>query len=167
MLILLSVLFFPWIYRTYLIYSIKTVPVATRFGTLYCEPLDRTENFLKTINYLETQTEPGSRVVVFPEGILINLLSQRQHPLRYAEFLPHGIERFGEERLIREMEENGTDYIVLLNLQTTPYEFHYFGMDYARKIMNWIWTNYEQCALFGPMPFTDEGFGFVIFKRKK
>lgn len=166
MLILLSVLFFPWLQRTFLIYSIKTVPVATRFGTLYCEPIDRTENFLKAVEYLKKNTDPGSKVVVFPEGILINLLSERQHPLRYAEFLPHGIERFGEKRLIREMEAQGTDYIVLLNLQTTPYEFHYFGIDYAVKIMNWIWANYEQCALFGPMPFTDEGFGFVIFKRK-
>ncbi len=161
--LLLSLLFARLDYKTY---SMKKCYISTPRGNLYsfCEPY--TQRFWETVYFLKKQTAKNAKVVVFPEGIGINFLSQRDNPLRYHTFLPPIIKVVTEDKIINSLNKYKIDYIIILSRATSEYGYPFFGIHYGKNIYQWILNNYKLIKVFGPYPFTSLEFGVAIFKRK-
>lgn len=88
-------------------------------------------------------TAPGEGLVVFPEGELLNLLSQRRNPIRHMLYLPGYLTDTNEEEILRELESARPRGVVLCLRPTSEYGRGLFGADYGRRIRAWIGRNYE------------------------
>ncbi|MBU1148422.1 MAG: hypothetical protein KKD11_08750, partial [Candidatus Omnitrophica bacterium] len=117
--------------------------------------------------FLGENTLKDESMVVFPEGVVLNFLSERENPLYYYSYLP--VELIKEDvvdEVISGIEEEEVNYIVLTQRDTTEYGYKAFGKDYATEIMKYIRENYILYKQFGPFPFTTEEYGIALFKRK-
>ncbi len=147
-------------------YQMKIKKIEYPRGTLIC--LDTPENkILKdTIDFLRKETASNETFVVFPEGIGINFLSERDNPLRYESFLPYEMDMFGEKNVISLLEKYSVDRILIAGRRTDIYGASYFGYDYAQNLKNWIEVHYSIEKVFGKMPFISEEFGIAVYKKK-
>ena len=99
----------------------------------------------KTAEYFKT-AEKG-KVVVYPEGLSINILSGRESDNKFYSLIPMNVEGFGEELISKRIEITKPEYIVINNYDTSAYYFKNFGKDYAREIFKYIENNYELKAV--------------------
>jgi len=147
-------------------YTYKNLEIKSDMGSIFCWRNNETLRFWETIDYLKNNTSKENTVVVFPEGVSINLFSGRDNPLRYHHFLPPDIKGVGEEKIISQLISSNVDYIIIIHRPTFEYGYPFFGIHYAGKIFSWIKNNYVIIKQFGPLPFTSNEFGTVILKKK-
>jgi hypothetical protein len=108
----------------------------------------------------------GSTVAVMPEGVMMNVLSQRRTSLRYINFMPPEVLLFGEDRMLADLVAHPPDRIVLVQKDTSEYGVPYFGRDYGGKLMTWIHANYSAEALIGDPPLQPgSDFGVLVLVR--
>jgi hypothetical protein len=112
------------------------------------------------IDFIKTNTKPSDKIVIFPEGMTINFLTNRQSDGYYNSMLPLYVETFGEDKIIEHFNQNKPDYFVLMNLSMKDYYFEYICKDYALNLCAFIKENYT----FVEQP--SDNMGYVIFKRK-
>lgn len=160
---------FPFVRRSHYWFRARTIQVEVpgRMST-YHLPTPRTERFCEAVQYLMHNTAADDTVVVLPGagGVSINFLIPRDNPLRHYVFNPTGIAVIGEKNLVRDLEENAIDYLVVVTRPTPEHGPAFFGIDYGREIVAWIKKNYALEKLIGPDPLAYTGFGVAILKRK-
>ena len=105
-------------------------------------------------------TQPTDKVVVFPEGMIINFLSGRESDGFYNSLLPLYVETFGEDNIIEHFRENEPEMIILNNRSMKDYYFEYICNDYAREFCEFIVENYELQNVI------DDGYKYTIFKKQ-
>jgi hypothetical protein len=112
-------------------------------------------------------TSPAaSTVAVMPEGVMMNVLSQRHTSLRYINFMPPEVLLFGEDRMLADLAAHPPDRIVLVHKDTSEYGVPYFGRDYGGRLMAWIHANYSAEALIGDPPLQPGAdFGVLVLVR--
>jgi hypothetical protein len=147
-------------------YGATNAKLVTEKGSIYCYNAYQTDILNQTIRYIVHNIPERSSMVVIPEGIGINALTQRNNPLRYYYFIPPALAFIGENRLLSSFESARVEYILLVHRPTSEYGPKRFGVDYAIKLNGWIKEHYELLAIFGAFPFTTEMFGTAIYKRK-
>lgn len=147
-------------------YNEKTFKIIFPRGDMICYPEIKTSRIAEAIEYFYSKTPKQSKVVVLPEGIGINFLSERENPLRYESFLPYEIEMFGEENLINMIISHKIDYIVVLGRETSLYGPRFFGKDYGIKLFKWIENNFNIEKIIGCPPFSSPEFGIAIYHKK-
>jgi len=120
------------------------------------------------VEYLRKNTDPSDTLVVFPEGLTLNFLSERENPLYQYTFLPLWflLKPDSEENLAKELEEGNVKYVVILRRLTSEYGAARFGMDYAQGIMRYLADHYVIEKQFGAWPFTSNEFSLVLLKKK-
>lgn len=114
----------------------------------------------KLIKYINDKTNPNDRVVIFPEGMMVNFLVDRKADDYYNSLLPLYVETFGEDKITKYYKEKLPEYIILNNLNMKDYYFQYICNDYALDFCGFITQNYTQEKVI------DENFRYIIFKRK-
>ena len=87
-------------------------------------------------------TPPGSGLVVFPEGELVNFLSGRPNPLRHELYLPGYLTDANEAEILAELEAARPAAIVVWRRPAAEYGRGLFGEDYGRSIAAWIAERY-------------------------
>lgn len=112
------------------------------------------------INFINKNTNPADKIVIFPEGMIINFLTDRQSDGFYNSMLPLYVETFGEDKIIEHFNENKPEYIIFNNLNMKDYYFEYICKDYALDFCAFVKDNYNYIE---PAKITA---GYVIFKRK-
>ncbi len=135
-------------------YKISTPKGAIYTNKAYAE----SSNLL--IEFLNKQTTKNDKVVIFPEGMIINFLADRKSDNFYNSLLPLYIETFGENKIIEHFQKNKPEYIIFNNLDMKDYYFKYICQDYAFGFCEFIQNN---CSLEYTI---DTGFRYLIFKRK-
>ena len=119
------------------------------------------------VDFFLHKTPPNATLAVFPEGVAINFLAERESPLYEYSFLPPDIGRAGaEEAVLDDMVLKKPDYVVILQRNVGEYGSRGFGVDYGQKIMACIDRDYVPFAQYGPLPFAPDNFSSVIFKRR-
>lgn len=96
----------------------------------------------KTVEYIKTNTTVDEKVVVYPECLGINVLSERVSDNKFYSLIPLYVETFGEDLIIKRLEITKPEYIILSDYDTSAYYFRTFGEDYGVEIKKWIEQNY-------------------------
>jgi hypothetical protein len=80
--------------------------------------------------------------------------------------MPTERQLFGEESILRALEQSPPDAVLLVHKDTSDYGVQFFGRDYGRDLSAWIGARYEPVARFGSPPFTDWRFGVVVMRPR-
>lgn len=155
-LIFLSIAFFA-----YNLPARKTIsnPIKTNMGKIYVssEYKDTSNNILKFIN---ENTKTTDKILILPEGLFFNYLTNRVSDDYYNSYLPLYVETFGESRLINALKKDKPDYIIMHNFSTSDYYFKSMCNDYGFEICDFIKNEYS------PKGLLYDSFTAYIFKKK-
>lgn len=113
------------------------------------------------INYINKNTKKSDTVVIFPEGLFINFLTDRKSDDYYNSLIPLYVETFGEKKLIEHFKKTKPEYLIFNNWNSKDYYFKYICSDYALSFCNFVNSDYTQIKLI------DKGFRYLIFKKRK
>ena len=105
--------------------------------------LNKTSSLPNMVKYLQTNTSSKDNIVVYPEGLYLNILSNRKSDSKFYSLTPLYTETFGEELIIQRLNITRPKYIIISNYDTSNYYFKEFGNDYANNIYRWIRENYK------------------------
>lgn len=155
-LILLSIAFFVFFLPDRK--NIKT-PVKTQNGMIYVDKTygETSNNIIKFIN---EKTNAHDKILILPEGLFFNYLTNRRSDDYYNSYLPLYVETFGEDRLIKNLKNDMPTYIILHNIPTGNYYFKSICLDYGFDVCNFIKDKYSPKAL------SNADFTAYIFEKK-
>lgn len=102
----------------------------------------------KTVEYLKQNTPQNATCLVLPEGPIINFLSDRKTMDKYYHLIPNHIEALGEDKIIKDLQAKPPEYILINDRNTEEYGAAYFCHDYAKKICEFVNSNYTQEKYF-------------------
>ena len=133
--------------------------VKTKFGTVKMEK----QNALalsEAISYLAEHSRKDDSLLVLPEGIMINYLTQKSWDFYQTSFIPLDFETFGEDNIIKEVTNKKPDFIMFIKRDTSEYGKEYICKDYGIKTCKYIAQYYSFEGAFG------EKFRVFLFKQK-
>ncbi len=137
----------------------KNVKIQSANGTVYANA-----NYGDSINklnlYIKDNVSKNDRVVIYPEGLITNFMTDRKSDNKFYSLIPLYVETFGEDVIIQRLDIIKPEYIIISNYDTSNYYYSSFGRDYAERIYMYINKNYDKQTKIG------ENFMFVVFKRK-
>lgn len=102
----------------------------------------------KTVEYLKKNTPENSACLVMPEGVIINVLSNRKTMGKYYHLIPNHIEILYEDNIINDLKLTPPEYILINDRSTEEHGKTYFCADYAKKICKFVSSNYTQEKYF-------------------
>ncbi len=136
----------------------KNTKIQTERGIVYAKSADSIND---VITYIQKNTKVTDKVLVYPECLAINFLTNRETDNKFYSLIPLYVETFGEELIIKRIELTKPKYIIINNYDTGDYYYSYFGQDYAVEIYDYILKNYLLQKEVG------NGMLFMIYKRKE
>lgn len=154
LLIVLSILLFRVNMQTY-----QNVPLETSKGTIYTSK-SMAYLYKELISYTNNNIPRGAKILVMPEGPMINFFTDHPSDDIYHSLLPIYIETFGEDKIIADFTKNKPDYIFMNNRNSADYGHALICRDYATKLCNFIIQNYTLEKVF------QDDTKFVILKKK-
>ncbi len=113
------------------------------------------------------RARPGQTLAVLPEGALLNFLTGLREPTRFITLMPTEAAVWGEETITEEFRKQPPDWVVLIHKDTSEFGARFFGRDYLTGLGALVASRYEPVALWGDEPFSGEGFGVKLLKRKE
>ncbi len=140
-------------------YEYLTEKIETQRGKIYTYT-DTAKSSNELISYINSQTKNTDKIVILPEGMIINFLTNRKSDDWYNSFLPLYFETFGEEKIIEHFKNNKPEYFVLNNTTMVDYGFNNICNDYGFGLCSFIAENYTHVKTF------DNGFRYLVYKRK-
>ncbi len=138
-------------------HSEKTI---TSKGSFHAEKHQKTtiENIF---HYINNETKKEDKILVIPEGAMINYFTNRKSDNKFYYLIPPNIEIFGEESIVKELEEELPDYILIQPMSFFNFNESYFCESFGNKICNLIPQYYEKPLVFG------SDFWIAVYKKKK
>lgn len=99
--------------------------------------------YTELINFLNENTELNDRVLVLPEGAMINFLAKRQSDNYLYYLIPPNVEIFSAENIIKRLKDNPPDYILVFYNKYPWYGVTSFSNSYGKDIQNFINEHYD------------------------
>lgn len=133
--------------------------IRTKLGTIKMEK----QNALalgEAISYLSNHSAKDDSLLVLPEGIMINYLTQKKWDFYQTSFIPLDFDTFGEDNIIKDVTNKRPDFIMFIKRDTSEYGKEYICKDYGIKTCKYIAKNYSFEGAFG------EKFRVFLFKQK-
>lgn len=128
-------------------------------GELYPEKM-YANSVLQSIRYIKQNTQEEDKILVLPEGAMINFFTDRKSHNKFYYLIPPNIEVFGEENIVKELEKDLPEYLVIQPMSFTNFNETYFCESFGTKICNLIPKYYEKPLVFG------NDFWIAIYKLK-
>ncbi|MBO0861618.1 MAG: glycosyltransferase family 39 protein [Chloracidobacterium sp.] len=100
------------------------------------------------IQYAQERTGPDDYLLAAPEATTINFLAARRYPLKEEIILPGFLTGQKELDAIERIKDRKTPLILVVNIDTSEFGDHAFGVDYNEGLMRWIVENYRLAARF-------------------
>ena len=114
----------------------------------------------EAISYLSNHSAKDDSLLVLPEGIMINYLTQKKWDFYQTSFIPLDFDTFGEDNIIKDVTNKRPDFIMFIKRDTSEYGKEYICKDYGIKTCKYIAKNYSFEGAFG------EKFRVFLFKQK-
>jgi hypothetical protein len=123
------------------------------------------------VGWVDANVPHDASLVVLPEGVIVNYLTRRATSTPHMNFVPPEVVIFGEDWILRDLQAQPPDYVILVHRETVEYGLPLFGIDYATSLMEWAQQNYEVVARAGAVPLnpqrlSDGRRGFEIRRRR-
>lgn len=96
------------------------------------------ESVWKTYQYIKNETNKEDTILVIPEGAMLNYLTDRKSNNKYYYLLPPNIEIFGEEKIVKDLEKNLPEYIIIPPRSFTDYKETFLCESFGQKICGLI-----------------------------
>jgi len=125
----------------------------------------RGEYLWRVAREVEARLPADGRLLVLPEGVMLNYLTRRRSPTRYVNFMPPELIFFGEEEILAALAADPPELVALVHKDTTEYGYRFFGTDYGRGIGGWVRANYREVLRVGEAPLRDGRFGIALLER--
>ena len=140
----------------------KVFEISAPRGTLMTTP-DLGRPIADAIRFVDDRTAPGEYVGSLPHGSIVNFLAERANPLREEIIVPGYLTPDREAEAIQRMSARRVRMILVSNFPTPEYRDRAFGVDYNRRLMQWIDANYHPTATFSDQGAADLKFGAPDF----
>jgi hypothetical protein len=115
------------------------------------------------IRFVHERTAPGEYLGSLPQGSIVNFLAERANPLREEIIVPGYLTPDREADAIHRMSARRVRVILVGNVLTPEYRDNAFGVDYNRRLMRWVETNYHPIATFSDQGGAELRFGEPAF----
>ena len=141
------------------IFQDKNKLISTSKGKLYIEKefYNTTSKLLEFINKNSKSTD---KILILPEGMMINFLSSTKTDDFYNSLLPLYEETFGSETIIKHYQNNMPNYIIFTSWNSKDYYFSMICDDYMKPFCEFVKKEYFlETRLNGD-------FTYVIYKHK-
>ncbi len=110
---------------------------------------------------VEREVGEGGKLLVVPEGVMLNYLSRRRAPTPFISFTPFDLIVWGQDEMIRALRRSPADAVLLVHRDTGEYGATFFGRDYGDRLSSWIHSRYRRVQRFGGAPL-QPGTGFGV-----
>jgi hypothetical protein len=115
------------------------------------------------IRFVHERTAPGEYVGSLPQGSIVNFFAERANPLREEIIVPGYLTPDRESDAIQRMSARRVRVILVGNVFTPDYRDTVFGVDYNRRLMQWVEANYRPVATFSDQGGAELRFGAPAF----
>lgn len=133
--------------------------VRTEKGVIYTDK--QAANALnQTINFISKKTTKNDKILVLPEGAMINFLTNRISDNKYFYLIPTNIEVFGEDKIVKDLTNNLPDYIILQPMSYNNFGETFFCESFGTKICALLPKYYQKPIVFG------DNFWIAIYKKQ-
>jgi len=142
--------------------AMDEVPIAGTSGMLSARP-ELAAEIERLAADLREKTRGDEGLVVFPEGEILNLLSDLRNPVRHRLYLPGYVTSRNESEILADLERAAPAAVVFLRRPVSEYRRALFGEDYGVVIRKWVEAHYD------PSPGSGRGLGhprFRLFLRR-
>jgi hypothetical protein len=163
-----------WI--SFYMYQMKDFPVGKGRDQVYdfaphrmgtpAKPYVRGILFNYALEWIDQELGSEEEFVTFPAVNMLNYMSRRRSPIITGLYNPGALLLTGESPVLDSLQENSPDYIVLVDQEFAHLGARFFGKDYFQATFKWIVQNYSVAQQIGARPFSHQGFGIQILKRK-
>ena len=136
------------------------VPVPGTDGMLSARPAV-SRDIRDVSERIRRETAAGTTLVVFPEGEVLNFLTDRNNPIRHKLYLPGYVTASNEGDILRELARARPAAIVLWPRPLGEYGQGEFGAGYGSEIRSWIAREYALEKIGGAL-----GHGPIVALRK-
>jgi hypothetical protein len=136
----------------------KNYEIKTSVGIVKATPY-KGQSLEELVQYFKSVPK-NSEILVLPEGLVVNVLTETLSDNKIYSLLPLYIETFGEDAIINRLMTKKPDYIAISNYNTSGYYYRQFGQDYATQIMDWINQYYTLETTI------EYGMSFSVYKLK-
>jgi hypothetical protein len=128
-------------------YSSKSLAVGTGGDTILALPPKsdpRCAAVAEVLARIDAVVPSQASFMVLPEGAMLNYLSRRVNPTPYINFMPPELSIFGEQNILKAMQEHPPDFVLLAPKDTSEYGVGPFGVDpnYGMRIMELVKQEY-------------------------
>ncbi len=113
------------------------------------------------ISYIKNNTKSSDKILILPEGSLINYLTGRNSDKRYYYLIPPNVEIFTQEEIIQDLNNKNTEYIIISNLQYQWFNQSSFYKSWGKDIFEFIKKKYILECIIG------EKFKLYVYKNPK
>jgi len=117
------------------------------------------------MEYMDGVMDKDGSLVVIPEGAMLNVLFRRENPTRYCSYTPHVVAGI-EPQVAEDFRKARPDYVLLVDRKVDEFGKAGPGKDYLLELMGHLHTAYDTLAAAGPVPYTSDQGGWVLFQRK-
>lgn len=107
---------------------------------------------------------PGDRLMVVPEGVMLNYLTRRPSSSPYPTFLPPEMVMFGEDRVVASLRDDPPEFVVLLDRPMAEYGLR-FGEEYPSSMLRWIRKRYTREIVVAGIASPGASFGLELWRR--
>jgi len=120
----------------------------------------------RMLELIAEHAQPGDKLLVVPEGVMLNYLARIETPLSVVNLMPPELLLAGEETLLAQLQADPPRLLVVTEKDTSEYGPRYFGQDYATRIGRWLGEHYVDVELVGEPPLMGRNFGIALLVRR-
>lgn len=149
----------------------RWVTLDSDFGRFDVTPPERGKALEDVLALLRERSRPGDRLVVLPEGSILNVLSGLPNPLPQTQVLPGMLDVDGEREFVRRLSAAAPRWVVAANLDFGYWGVGRLGEDWGQSIVAELARGWQPVAVFGsssdrPYPTGPGGLELVVLERK-
>ncbi len=124
-------------------------------------PNDFGATFEEVFKFASQNIQKDKKIIMIPESPTISYFTGVKTYPKYYSLIPHMIESYGEKNILKDLEKDKPDFVLISNLGYPPYKDNYFGKNFAVQFGKFIENNYTYITRF-----PKEGYSYEDFEAK-
>ena len=150
-------------------YQRKTYALGGDADSLWVYPpmeSPRSASLVRLQGFLNETIKPGERVLVLPEGALLNVWTRTVSPTAYVSWSERSRARFGEDVMLAALAQRPPDWVVWIYDDANSSGGRPFGVDDERgaATARFVWDHCVEVVVYGAAPWEDGGYGAAALR---